>query len=64
MTNRELSQARMTLVFGEWDKRYRESPDAFLASWPADGTYGERAAAYFAELADELDAADLLPRPA
>ena len=62
MTNRELSNARMSIGFEEWNRRWHEHPEEFGATWPTDGTYGERCAKYFAALLDELDAAGKLPR--
>lgn len=49
---------RLAMIFNEWAKRYSEEPEKFDAILDADGKpvrdYGERCAAYFETLANEL----------
>lgn len=62
------TQTRMAMVFNEWAKRYADNPAAFSDVLGEDGRpvedYGVCCALYFEQLADEMDAAGLLPRPA
>lgn len=62
---KDTTTARIAIIFGEWQRRYREDPDAFMADWQiaAEGIeeYGEGAAHYFLKLGAELDAAGALP---
>ena len=61
------TQQRMTAIFNEWARRYAENPDDFGAILDADGKpvddYGQQCALYFEKIADEMDAAGLLPHP-
>lgn len=43
-------------VFTEWHRRYTEDPTQYDSDWAAlpDTTYGERAAAYFRQLLEEI----------
>lgn len=63
----DATKARIAIIFGEWQRRYREEPDAFMADWEiaAEGVeeYGVGAARYFLKLGAELDAAGALPAP-
>jgi hypothetical protein len=63
----ETTQKRMAAIFNEWAKRYSENPDQFDEILDSNGKpvtdYGERAANYFTKLAQEMDAADKLPKP-
>jgi hypothetical protein len=49
-------------VFDEWQRRYAENPDEFGDILNEDGTpvtgYGERCAAYFSQLVDEINNLD------
>lgn len=61
-----ITQQRMTAVFNEWAKQYAIAPDQFSSILDADGNpvsdYGENATYCFEKIADEMDAANLLPR--
>lgn len=61
----DTTTARVAIIFSEWQRRYRDEPDAFMADWEmaAEGIeeYGEGAARYFLKLGAELDAAGALP---
>lgn len=58
-------QQRMAAIFNEWAKRYSESPEEFTGILDGDGKpfedYGQRCAAYFDLLADEMDSKGVLP---
>lgn len=60
--NRAITVERMATVFREWQRRHREEPEAFARAWDIAGwsleDYGDRAAAYFAALAAELEEDD------
>ena len=62
------TQTRMAMIFNEWAARYAADPSEFSDILGADGQpvadYGEHCALYFEKLADELDAAGRLPKPA
>lgn len=64
MTN-EVDLTRMARVFNEWARRYADNPAEFGEQLDGDGRpfpdYGDACAAYFAKLADEVDATDALP---
>lgn len=51
------SQQRLARIFNEWARRYAEDPDSFGPILDADGRpvtdYGEQAAAYFQQIANE-----------
>ena len=55
------------MIFNEWANRYATDPDQFgpildeVGEPTAD--YGESCAFYFRQIAKEMDAAGLLPRP-
>lgn len=48
----------MAAVFTEWQRRYREEPEAYMEAYDVAAMgltdYGEKCAAYFAALATEL----------
>jgi hypothetical protein len=56
----------MARVFNEWARRYADNPAEFGEQLDGDGKpfddYGDACAAYFARLADEMDATDAQPR--
>ena len=58
-------EERMAMIFNEWAKRYSEAPDAFGEILDCDGKpiedYGQRCTAYFTNIANEMDAAGVLP---
>ena len=62
------TQQRTAAIFNEWAKRYAENPDEFSGILDDDGNqvtdYGENCALYFEQLASEMDADGLLPKPA
>lgn len=62
-----ITQQRMTMIFNEWARRYAEDPEGFSSILDGDGQpiedYGEACALYFTQIADEMDAGGLLPRP-
>ena len=62
----EITIARMAAIFNEWARRFSEKPDEFKeildADGKADASYGEGAAHYFNKIAEEMDAAGVLPR--
>lgn len=45
-----MTRDKLACAFNEWERRHRDDPDGFAATWPADGTYGERCADYLLEL--------------
>ena len=62
------TQQRMAAIFNEWAKRYADDPDSFSKILDENGRpvsdYGECCAIYFAEIAGEMDAKGVLPKPA
>jgi len=52
----DLLQSDVVAIFTEWHRRYTDAPDHYDADWAAlpDATYGERAAAYFRTLKEEM----------
>jgi len=63
-----IAQQRMTIIFNEWAARYAAKPEDFSGILDADGKpvedYGANCTHYFGKIAQELDAAGKLPRPA
>ena len=61
-----ITKSRMAKIFNEWAKRYSENPDEFDDILDEDGNpvsdYGENCALYFEQLANELDAQNVLPK--
>ncbi len=55
-------------IFNEWAKRYAENPSEFNDILDKDGNpvedYGDKCAIYFEQLAIEMDAKKVLPKPA
>jgi hypothetical protein len=50
------TERQLAAAFAEWDRRYREDPDAFSADWHDTVTaeeYGEAAAQYLIKLLSE-----------
>lgn len=66
MVGKSITRRRMEMIFNEWAKRYAENPEEFLSILDEDGNpendYGKHCTEYFYQLADELDAANLLPK--
>lgn len=64
-TDMSYSDDRMAMIFNEWARRYSESPDEFGEMLDGDGNlisdYGQRCTAYFKRIANEMDAAGVLP---
>ncbi len=62
-----VTETRMTMTFNEWARRYADNPGEFGEIIGPDGKavadYGERAMRTFNRIADEMDAANALPRP-
>ena len=62
-----ITQQRMTAIFNEWARRYAASPEQFSSMIDEAGNpvtdYGKCSARYFEQIADEMDAAGILPRP-
>lgn len=62
------TQQRMTAIFNEWARRYAENPDGFDEILDGDGKpvadFWQRCMLYFEEIADDMDAAGELPKPA
>lgn len=63
----QITTQRMTLIFNEWAARYARDPSSFSPILDADGkpveSYGEQCARYFNDIADDMDAQGLLPKP-
>lgn len=61
-----MTQTRMALIFNEWAERYSKNPDEFGEILNGDGSvisdYGESSAIYFKQIADDMDANNLLPK--
>lgn len=59
-------QTRMTMIFDEWARRYSVDPNEWPSILDENGQpikeYGEQCAAYFTEIAKEMDEQNLLPR--
>lgn len=56
---------RMAMIFNEWARRYSEKPNEFGQILDSNGKpiedYGQRCTVYFKKIADEMDAAGVLP---
>lgn len=66
--DQEITRTRMSRIFNEWARRYAAAPDEFTdildhRGQPFDD-YGDEAAATFQKIANEMDAAGLLPQAA
>ena len=56
------TEEQLAAAFTEWDRRYREEPEAFesdmarIQRGQTEEDYGTEAAAYFVEIMNDLDA--------
>lgn len=61
-----LTEQRMALIFNTWATRYANNPEDFGPILTEEGLvvndYGINCTKYFNKIADELDAANVLPR--
>ena len=64
---KNVAMQRMAGIFNEWARRYSEDKKSFTDTLDSNGKpvedYGDCCALYFRDLANEMDAKGLLPRP-
>ena len=55
----KVTETQLTVAFTEWDRRFRENPEAFMNEAmrllkTTSESYGERCASYFMKLLEEM----------
>ena len=61
-----ITETRIKMIFDEWANRCAKNPEEFDKWYQGEepaADFGERCMRFFVQIAEEMDAKNLLPRP-